>query len=124
MIEAIGPEGFSIDPNVLSKRTRMRTTGNSNQYSFDEGITYIIRATRYFIESFKYFPGLLLKSVKMLLKYVYSKMVNKAWLKEIGQESIKNKLHKAMLKLSIDQQMIPVIISPEIEALCMKEIAP
>ena len=44
-------------------------------------------------------------------------MVNKAWLKEIGQESMKNKLHKAMLKLLIDQLMIPVIISPEIEAL-------
>ena len=29
-----------------------------------------------------------------------------------------------MLKLLIDQLMIPVIISPEIEALCMKEIAP
>ena len=50
MIEAIGPEGFSIDPNVLSKRARMRTTGNYNEYSFDEGITYIIRATWYFIE--------------------------------------------------------------------------
>ena len=29
-----------------------------------------------------------------------------------------------MLKLLIDQLMIPVIISPEIEVLCMKEIAP
>ena len=85
IIEAIGPEGFSIDPNVLSKRARMRTAGNSNKYSFDEGITYIIRATRYFIESFKSFPSLLLKSVKMLLKYVYSKMVNKVWLKEIDR---------------------------------------
>ena len=124
MIEAIGPEGFSIDPNVLSKRARMRTAGNSNKYSFDEGITYIIRATGYFIESFKAFPGLLPNSVKILLKHVYSKMVNKAWLKEIGQESTKNKLHKAMLKLLIDQLMIAFIISPEIEALCMKEIAP
>ena len=59
-----------------------------------------------------------------MLKYVYSKMVNKAWLKEIGQESMKNKLHKAMLKLLIDQLMIAFIISPEIKALCMKEIAP
>ena len=66
MIEAIGPEGFSIDPNV----------------------------------------------------------VNKAWLKEIGRESIKNKLHKAMLKLLIDQLMTPVIISLEVEGLCMKEITP
>ena len=66
MIEAIGPEGFSIDPSV----------------------------------------------------------VNKAWLKEIGRESIKNKLHKAMLKLLIDQLITPVIISLEVEGLCMKEISP
>ena len=81
-IEAIGPEGFSINPNVVSKRARMRTTGNSNKYSFDEGITYIIRATGYFIESFKSFPGLLPNRVKILLKHVYSKIFNKVWLKK------------------------------------------
>ena len=130
MIEAVGSEGFAIDPNDIAKRTRRKATGTAEtilkdkkaKNTFDEGITYVIRAVGFYIESFKSFPGILPNSVKILLKHAFSKMVSKAWLKETGQEILKTKMHRALLRLLIVQLMVPIIVSPETEGLSKKQL--
>lgn len=86
MIEAIGVEGFAIDPTNIATKTKRKIAGTSEtilkdkkaKNAFDEGVTYVIRALGFYVEAFKAFSGTLPNSVKILLKHAYSKMVNKA----------------------------------------------
>lgn len=123
MIKAIGPHSIVIDPSELSKSRS--TAGPSNtilrdkkaKSNFNDGITYAIRAAGHFVDSIKAFPSILPNPVKVLLKHAFTKLVNKAWLKDIGHEHARLKFQKALLRLVINQLLLPVVMTPETEGL-------
>ncbi|CAG9322858.1 unnamed protein product [Blepharisma stoltei] len=131
MVKAIGNNGIVIDPIEVSRLTQRQGSGQTAnsvikekkaQSAFNDGITYAIRAAGYFIDTIKAFPSILPTPIKILMKHTFSKMANKAWLREVGHEHARLKFQKALLRLMITQLLLPVIMTPETEGLTTQTI--
>ena len=127
IIEAVGADGIVNNIKELAKKGYKGSDytmikDKKLKLTLDDSVLYTTRAVGKFIESFKSFPGVLPNSLKVLLKYTFSKIVSKVWLGEV-YEGINEKILKALLRLLIVQIMIPELISPETEGLIHRSLS-
>lgn len=131
MMEAIGPDRFSIDPIDIASKAKRKSSGTIEtilqdekvKSIFEENITFVMRCVGLYLENFKVFPGTIPYSIKLLLKHAYSQMTTRRWLKEAGENEIKIKIDLALLRLLVIQMIVPVITTPETEDLTKRQLS-
>lgn len=114
MIDLVGE--LTIDPFDIPRLRKDEESGDK-RISLSENILYTIRGVGNFVEAFKAFPGSLPNSVKILMKHILARMHSKAWMKEQQTDSHKSKFQHALMRLLLNQLLLPVIVSPELEGI-------
>ena len=130
LIEAVGTDGFAVDIKQIANKGYRKVTGSAqtvlqdkrSKVSFDDAVVYTMRTVNLFVEGFKAFNGILPNTVKVLIKHAYSRIVQRAWLKEV-EINLREKMMIGILRLVVAQILIPVIVTPESEGLVTRNLS-